>query len=33
MIYKELGKTGLNVSIVGYGASPLGHEFGPIDVK
>jgi L-galactose dehydrogenase len=31
MIYKVLGKTGLKVSIVGYGASPLGHEFGLID--
>ena len=33
MIYKELGKTGLNVSIVGYGASPLDQEFGPIDAE
>ena len=31
MIYKVLGKTGLKVSIVGFGASPLGHEFGTID--
>jgi L-galactose dehydrogenase len=31
MIYKTLGKTGLQVSIVGYGASPLGNEFGTID--
>ncbi len=31
MIYRELGKTGLKVSIVGYGASPLGAEFGQID--
>jgi L-galactose dehydrogenase len=31
MIYKVLGKTGLKVSIVGYGASPLGAEFGKID--
>lgn len=31
MIYRELGKTGLNVSIIGFGASPLGHEFGTID--
>ncbi|MFC2030945.1 aldo/keto reductase, partial [Chloroflexota bacterium] len=31
MIYKELGRTGLNVSIVGYGASPLGNEFGTAD--
>ncbi|HSV27481.1 MAG TPA: aldo/keto reductase, partial [Sedimentisphaerales bacterium] len=31
MIYRVLGKTGLSVSIVGYGASPLGAEFGAID--
>ena len=31
MIYRTLGKTGLRVSIVGYGASPLGAEFGKID--
>jgi L-galactose dehydrogenase len=31
MIYRFLGKTGLNVSIIGFGASPLGHEFGAID--
>ncbi len=31
MIYRTLGKTGLHVSIVGFGASPLGQEFGTID--
>jgi L-galactose dehydrogenase len=31
MIYRQLGKTGLSVSIVGFGASPLGDEFGPAD--
>ena len=31
MIYKTLGKTGLEVSIIGFGASPLGGEFGAID--
>ena len=31
MIYRPLGRTGLKVSIVGYGASPLGAEFGKID--
>jgi L-galactose dehydrogenase len=31
MIYKRLGRTGLDVSIVGYGASPLGNEFGTAD--
>ncbi len=33
MIYKTLGKTGLKVSIIGFGASPLGGEFGPVDVE
>ncbi len=28
MEYRSLGKTGLSVSIVGFGASPLGDEFG-----
>ena len=31
MIYRDLGKTGLRVSILGYGASPLGNEFGTAD--
>lgn len=31
MIYRTLGKTELNVSILGFGASPLGHEFGTIE--
>jgi len=30
MIYKMLGKTGLKVSVIGFGASPLGAEFGSI---
>jgi L-galactose dehydrogenase len=30
--YRTLGKTGLRVSIIGYGASPLGNEFGETDV-
>ena len=30
MIYKVLGKTGLIVSVIGFGASPLGAEFGSI---
>ncbi|MGA8026162.1 MAG: aldo/keto reductase [Bryobacteraceae bacterium] len=29
--YRLLGKTGLRVSVLGFGASPLGNEFGPID--
>jgi L-galactose dehydrogenase len=33
MEYRTLGRTGLKVSIVGYGASPLGNEFGPTDVQ
>ncbi|HUW18807.1 MAG TPA: aldo/keto reductase [Sedimentisphaerales bacterium] len=31
MIYKTLGKTGLKVSVIGFGASPLGAEFGRVD--
>ena len=31
MIYRTLGNTGLKVSILGYGASPLGNEFGEAD--
>jgi L-galactose dehydrogenase len=31
MIYKPLGRTGAQVSILGFGASPLGNEFGVSD--
>ncbi len=31
MQYRTLGKTGLTISILGYGASPLGNEFSTID--
>lgn len=31
MIYRTLGKTGLRVSVLGFGASPLGGVFRPID--
>jgi L-galactose dehydrogenase len=31
--YRPLGKTGLQVSIIGFGASPLGNEFGSIDAR
>ena len=30
MQYRELGRTGLRVSVLGFGASPLGNEFGPL---
>lgn len=33
MDYRILGRTGLNVSRVGFGASPLGAEFGEIDTR
>jgi len=33
MIYRALGKTGLEVSVVGFGASPLGDEFGAADAE
>jgi L-galactose dehydrogenase len=31
MQYRKIGKTNLEVSILGFGASPLGNEFGSID--
>ena len=31
MDYRPLGKTGIQVSVIGYGASPLGNEFGEAD--
>ena len=31
MEYRELGKTGMKVSVLGFGASPLGGVFGAID--
>ena len=31
MDYRPLGNTGMRVSVIGYGASPLGNEFGPAD--
>jgi aryl-alcohol dehydrogenase-like predicted oxidoreductase len=31
MDYRPLGKTGMQVSVIGYGASPLGNEFGEAD--
>ncbi len=31
MRYKSLGRTGLHVSVIGFGGSPLGNEFGAVD--
>ncbi len=31
MRYATLGQTGLDVSLIGFGASPLGEEYGPLD--
>ncbi len=33
MRYRTLGKTGLKVSILGFGASPMGNVFDPVDEK
>jgi len=33
MKYRELGKTGWKVSVLGYGASPLGGAYGSVDEK
>lgn len=33
MKYRELGKTGMEISIIGYGASPLGNVFGNTDYE
>ncbi len=33
MEYRRLGRTDLNISVLGYGASPLGGEFGEIDAR
>jgi hypothetical protein len=30
---RELGNTGLKVSVVGFGASPLGHVFGDVPLS
>lgn len=33
MEHRVLGKTGLHLSVIGFGASPLGNEFGQVDPK
>ena len=33
MEHRVLGKTGLQLSLIGFGASPLGNEFGQVDLK
>jgi L-galactose dehydrogenase len=33
MQYRPLGTTSLQVSVLGFGASPLGDEFGAIDPR
>ena len=33
MRFRRLGSAGLEVSVLGFGASPLGEEFGPIDAE
>ncbi|MBN7811231.1 aldo/keto reductase [Algoriphagus sp. H41] len=33
MRYRSLGKTGMKVSILGFGASPMGNVFDPVDEK
>ena len=33
MLYQKLGKTNMNLSIIGYGASPLGGVYGDINIK
>ena len=32
MQYKALGKTGVNLSVIGFGGAPLGNEFGDVEV-
>lgn len=33
MIYNTLGKTGLQVSKMGFGCAPLGNEYGALDER
>ena len=32
MEYRKLGKTGWNVSVIGYGAAPLGGVYGKLNI-
>lgn len=32
MLYKPLGRTGINLSVISFGGAPLGNEFGGIDL-
>jgi L-galactose dehydrogenase len=32
MRYRQLGSTGLNLSVIGFGTAPLGNEFGPVNL-
>ena len=32
MRYRALGKTGVNLSVIGFGGAPLGNEFGDVEV-
>jgi L-galactose dehydrogenase len=33
MRYRQLGNTGLKLSVIGFGTAPLGNEFGPVNVS
>jgi len=33
MLYRKLGRTALDVSVIGFGASPLGNVFGVVDAE
>ena len=33
MRFQPLGRTGLHVSVIGFGASALGNVFGPVSIR